>query len=90
MPGQQGQVNFDGDVFLAAEPAPDQCATDANLVVRHADSVGNGAKVLDDLGRNPNIADFVFIEPGEPDLRLEKTMFLEWGFVRIFDDQVGG
>ena len=86
---EQGQVDLDGQVLLAAEAAADQGAADADLVVGHPDGVGDGPVVLDHLGRDADVDHVVLVHPGQPHLGLEERMFLERGPEGVLDDDVG-
>ena len=86
---EQGQVDLDRQILLAAEAAADQGAAYADLVVRHPDGVGDGPEVLDDLGRDADVDHVVLVDPREADLRLEKGVLLEWGAPGVLDDDVG-
>ena len=88
MLGKQRQIDLDGHVLLAAEAAADQRAPHADLVVRHADGIGDGAEVLDHLGRDADVDHVVLIHPGEADLRLQEGVLLEGCLVGVLDDEV--
>ena len=88
--GEQGEIDLDGHVLLAAETAADHGAQDAHLVVGHADRIGDEAEVLDHLGRDPDADDLVLVDPGEADLGLEEGVFNKLGAEAILDHQIGG
>ena len=87
--GEQREIDLDGQVLLAAEAAAHQRAAHADLVVRHAEGVGDGPEVLDHLGRDADVDHVVLVHPGEAHLRLQEGVLLERRFVGVLDDQVG-
>ena len=85
---EEGEVDLDGQVLLAAEPSTNEGAADPDPVVRHSDRVRDRPEVLDHLRRDADVDDAVLVQPREAHLGLEEGVLLERRAEGVLDDEV--
>ena len=86
---EQRQEDLDGDVFLAAEPAADDRALHADLVLRHAERLRDAPEMLDHLRRHAEVDHALAVEPPDARFRLDVGVVLVGHPEGVLDDQVG-